>query len=186
MPHISVTPPEAADGAVAEMYTRLKGKGTKIPDYALLFSHNPALMNHWADMLASIKSGLDNAEFLLANLAVAQAIDSYACQTAFSKRLLRTGFSRAQLDAILNGNRASVLTKRQLHIFDFAVKIACDSANVDAEDTDALREHGLGDSEIFHLAAAASSRCFFARLCDGLGATARSKSPPLPKNLAER
>lgn len=172
MPYIETVPVEEAEGAVAAMYAKQQGTGESVPAYAQLFSHNPALMAIWADMLRAIKSGLPRRDFYLVNFAVARAIDSQACQEAFAARMLAEGFTPGQLGEIIGGNSAAALTGRQQSMIEFAVKIACDSANVVAGDVDTLRDSGVGDNEIFHLAAAAASRCFFARLCDGLGAGA--------------
>ena len=169
MPYIETVPVEEAEGAVAAMYAKQQGRGKSVPGYAQLFSHNPALMAIWADMLRAIKSGLPRRDFYLVNFAVARAIDSLACQGAFAGRMLAEGFTPRQLGEIIGGNSAAVLTGSQHSMIEFAVKIACDSANVTAEDVDTLRDSGADDNEIFHLAAAAASRCFFARLCDGLG-----------------
>jgi len=170
MPHIETVSVEEAEGAVAAMYAKQQAWGKSVPSYAQLFSHNPELMTTWVDMLAAIKSGLNRPDFYLVNFAVARAIDSLACQAAFAGRMLNEGFTQGQLSEIVSGNSARVLTGKQQSIIEFAVKIACDSANVTAENVDALRRLGVDDSEIFHIAAAAASRCFFARLCDGLGA----------------
>jgi alkylhydroperoxidase family enzyme len=51
----------------------------------------------------------------------------------------------------------------------FAEKIVADATSVTQADVDRLRGVGLGDTEIFDIAAAAAARCFFSKLLDALG-----------------
>ena len=55
-------------------------------------------------------------------------------------------------------------------VYQFAAKVAADAASVDADDVERLRTAGLTDAEIADVVFAASARCFFTAVLDGLGA----------------
>ncbi len=55
-------------------------------------------------------------------------------------------------------------------VYQFAAKVAADAASVDADDVERLRTVGLTDAEIADVVFAASARCFFTAVLDGLGA----------------
>ena len=60
---------------------------------------------------------------------------------------------------------------------DFAGKAAGDASTITADDVNALRGHGLGDTEIFHLVLAVAARCFFTTALDALGHRTRCPVP---------
>jgi hypothetical protein len=57
---------------------------------------------------------------------------------------------------------------------------------VTQQDVDRLRHAGLRDDEIFDVVAAAAARCFFAKLCDALGALPDSSFQEMEEALRER
>jgi alkylhydroperoxidase family enzyme len=54
-------------------------------------------------------------------------------------------------------------------VYEFAAKVATDAASVEADDVNRLRAAGLTDREIADVVFAASARCFFTAVLDGLG-----------------
>ena len=52
-------------------------------------------------------------------------------------------------------------------------------------DSDARRAHGLSDTEIFEVVAAAAARCFFSKVLDGLGVQADASYAALDDPLRE-
>jgi hypothetical protein len=52
---------------------------------------------------------------------------------------------------------------------DLADKVAGDATSVSPADMERLRSLGLADDDIFDVVAAASARCFFSKMLDGLG-----------------
>jgi hypothetical protein len=51
-------------------------------------------------------------------------------------------------------------------------------------DVEQLRAHGLTDAEIVDVAAAASARCFFSKMLDGLGVQADARYRDLDPELS--
>jgi hypothetical protein len=59
-----------------------------------------------------------------------------------------------------------------------------DATSVTEEDIDRLRSHGLSDSDIIDVAAAASARGFFSKLLDALGVQADASYAALGPELS--
>ena len=69
-------------------------------------------------------------------------------------------------------------------VYEFAAMVAADAASIGAQDVDRLRDVGLDDAAIADVVFAASARCFFTAVLDGLGAqldpqTAETFAPAL-------
>ncbi len=64
----------------------------------------------------------------------------------------------------------SALTPAEKVMAAFVRKIALQAHSMTRHDVDELRNHGFSDEEIFDIAAAATVRCFFAKLLDAVGA----------------
>ena len=74
------------------------------------------------------------------------------------------------LTAIVTDHHTAGLDAVDVAVMDLADKVADDAASVTEADIDALRAHGLSDTEIFDVVAAAAARCFFSKAVDGVGA----------------
>lgn len=172
MAFINTVDSNEARGAVAELYRTQQNASGMVPNYARIYCHNPDVMTAWTDLLKAIKSGLNEREFLLVSFTAAWSMGNTYCLLAFARRLLRQGLSAEALVEIVQGNVGNYLTDREREIVDFSSKVVLDSSRVSRADVQRLRSLGVEESEIFHIAAAAAARCFFARLGDGLGVQA--------------
>src|SRR5689334_11780715 len=56
-------------GEAFAMYDRQQKHYGYVPDYATVFSHRPAVMRKWAELLAEIKRPMDKRRFELATFA---------------------------------------------------------------------------------------------------------------------
>lgn len=59
-------------------------------------------------------------------------------------------------DQVSTNYRHAEITPRQRVMLDFAVKVTLDSAAVEAEDFDRLRQHGFADADIWDIGAVAA------------------------------
>jgi alkylhydroperoxidase family enzyme len=85
--------------------------------------------------------------------------------------VLRKNFYPAtQVVSILKDYHNADLEPVEVAMMDFAAKISRDAGQVTAEDTQALRDHGLSDVEIQDIILAAAARNFFSRVLDATGA----------------
>lgn len=186
MAFIETILPVEARGDVREMYARQQSKYGYVPNYAKVFCYRPEIMKLWAELLKGIRSHLEPRRFELVTVAAALAIRSSYCSLAHGQAL--TAFYTAdEVRNIVDESDGGPLTEAEKVMMKFARKLARDASTVTAGDTEALKEHGFSDAEIFDIAAAASARMFFAQLCEGLGATPdiayRGLDEPLRKAL---
>ena len=169
MAFINTVPPSEAEDDVLAMYEHFQGKYGFVPNYAKLFSHRPEVMQLWADLLNGVRRNMDRRRFELVTVAAAMAVKSTYCSLAHGKALSEY-FSIRDLIAILDDAADSPLSDAEKCMVGFARKIAHDASSVTRDEVDRLKAHGYGDAEIFDIASVATARCFFAQLCEGLGA----------------
>jgi len=95
------------------------------------------------------------------------------------------GAAREEMRALAAGD-SGAFSDVEVAMMDLARKLAADSASVTQHDVDRLRRGGLRDDEIFDVVATAAARCFFAKLCDALGAEPDSSFLELEEELRDR
>jgi uncharacterized peroxidase-related enzyme len=184
MPFIDTTSPRDAQGEVRAMYERQQSKYGYVPNYAKVFSHRPEIMKLWADLLYGIRRNLDKRRFELVTVAAALTVRSTYCSLAHGQALSEF-YTPEQIRAIATDAEDSPLTPAERAMVKFARNIARHATQMTAADTDALKQHGFNDAQIFDIAAAATARVFFAQLCEGLGATADPSFQALDARLRE-
>jgi alkylhydroperoxidase family enzyme len=101
--------------------------------------------------------------------------------------LLEQFMDAEALRAVMADHHEAGLEPVDVAVMDYAEKIVDDATSVTEMDVERLREHGLSDSDILDVAAAAAARCFFSKLLDALGvqadATFRELEPELSAAL---
>ena len=136
-------------------------------------------------LLTEIRRPLDAYRIELATFAAAYELQHSPCSLAHGTKLAKM-IGKDALIAITAGRENEVLSPTDVAIFRYARQIARDASQITAADIQALREtHGLSDAEIFDIAANAASRCFFAKLLDGLGVDADRGFMSLEADLRE-
>lgn len=158
-----------ATGEVRAMYEQQEGKYGYVPHYATVFSHRPHVMKLWADLQYGIRRDMDKRRFELVTVAAAMAIRSTYCSLAHGTALQQF-YSSAEVLAIVSESDQSPLTDAEIEMMRFAGKVATRASDTSADDVAKLKQLGFDDAEIFDIAATATARCFFAQLCEGLGA----------------
>lgn len=169
MAFIATIPAQEATGELREFYRRQQGELGYLPAYARVYCHRPAVMAGWAALQRELRRHLDARSYDLISLAAALASGSSYCALAYGRRLIRDGFSAAQLAAIIRGDADNPLSPAERCMFDVARKVARCAGAVEASDIRHLRAAGYTDAGIFDIVAAAAGRCFFARVSDALG-----------------
>jgi uncharacterized peroxidase-related enzyme len=171
MTFIRTTPPGEAEGDVLAMYERQRARFGYVPNYARAFCHRPELMALWAGLLSGIRRHVEPRRFELATLSAAHALRSSYCSLAHGKAMTELASPQEAL-AVVSGSADANLSPADAAIAAYARKVAHDAASITEHDIDTLRRHGLGDAEIFDIAATAAARAFFAKLLDALGVEA--------------
>ena len=161
---------EDADGDLAQYYRSQRAAWGFLPNYAAAFSTRPDVAQAWNVLNATIRDGMDRRRFEIATIAAARAARSTYCTAAHSKFLRDVCGDEATMQSITEQPDGAALAPQDRAVYEFAAKVATDAASVEAEDVSRLRAAGLTDREIADVVFAASARCFFTAVLDGLGA----------------
>lgn len=167
---ISSVPEDAAEGDLAEYYRTQRAAWGFLPNYAAAFSTRPDVARAWNTLNATIRDGMDRRRFEIATIAAARARHSTYCTAAHSKFLRDVCRDEAAVQSIAEQPDGAALDPADRAVYAFAAKVAADAASVEQQDVDRLRDVGLTDADIADIVFAASARCFFTAVLDGLGA----------------
>ncbi len=171
MPFIDTPPETDASGSTAELYQKSRASYGYLPNMTKLFAHRPEVFEAWVTLNGAIKSNMDLRRYELVTIAAARELRSSYCMLAHGKVLLGGMLTAAELKSIVEDPETPDLAQLDREIMRYAAKLVRDAASVQQTDIDALRAHGLTDSEIFDIATAAAVRCFFSKTLDALGAS---------------
>ena len=169
MTFIRTIPEPDATGPVRAMYQTAEETHGHIPNLTKAFSLRPEIMAGWMTLLGSIKGGMDPRRYELVTMAAAKALRSSYCMLAHGAVLLREHYSAEELQSVVGDQRGAVLNEADQAIMHFAEKVVRDASSITEPDIVGLRRHGLSDTEIFEVAAAAAARCFFSKTLDAVG-----------------
>jgi uncharacterized peroxidase-related enzyme len=169
---VFITPVSEDDAAgdLAEYYRTQRAAWGFLPNYAAAFSTRPDVAQAWNVLNATIRDGMDRRRFEIATIAAARALRSTYCTTAHSKFLRDVCADETTMRSITEHPDGGALDPQDRAVYQFAAKVAADAASVEAADVERLRIAGLTDEEIADVVFAASARCFFTAVLDGLGA----------------
>ncbi len=159
-----------AEGDLASYFRSQRAAWGFLPNYAAAFSTRPDVAQAWNVLNATIRDGMDRRRFEIATIAAARALRSTYCTAAHSKFLRDVCGDEATMQSITEQPDGATLDPQDRAVYEFAGKVATDAASVEAQDVNRLRAAGLTDPEIADVVFAASARCFFTAVLDGLGA----------------
>ena len=183
MTFIQTVSDDEATGAVAELYNANRDDAGHVANFIRVFSHHPELDGLWEKLLSAIRGRLDPRRYEIATVAAASEIGSSYCTLAHGSVLMNLGMEEDTLVGMVQGRAGEVLNAEEAAVFAYARKIAHAASTVTQDDVDGLKAHGLSDSEIFDIAAAAAIRCFIAKLVDAVGAQPDAKFHDLEPEL---
>jgi uncharacterized peroxidase-related enzyme len=169
MAFIETTPIHRTLGDTRAMLARQQKHFGYVPNYAKLFTDRTDVMDLWAALLAGIRSHIAPRPFELATFAAAIEIKSTYCALAHGRVLEQEFLTAEEVAAIAVGDYSG-FSEADAALLELARKVASDTSTITEDDIDRLRQAGYEENEIFDVVAAASARCFFAKLVDGLGA----------------
>lgn len=161
---------DEAEGDLAQYYRSQRASWGFLPNYAAAFSTRPDVAQAWNALNSAIRDGMDRRRFEISTIAAARALRSTYCTAAHSKFLRDVCGDDATMQSIAEQPDGAALDPADRAVYEFAAKVASDAASVEAQDVNRLRAAGLTDPEIADVVFAASARCFFTAVLDGLGA----------------
>ena len=179
---------DAAEGDLAEYYRSQHAAWGFLPNYAAAFSTRPDVARAWNALNTTIRDGMDRRRFEIATIAAARALRSTYCTAAHSKFLRDVCGDEAAMQSIAEQPDGAALDPQDRAVYEFAAKVGADAASIEPQDVDRLRDVGLSDADIADVVFAASARCFFTAVLDGLGAqldpqTAETFAPALLESM---
>ena len=160
----------AAEGELAEYYRGQRAAWGFLPNYAATFSTRPDVARAWNALNMTIREGMDRRRFEIATIAAARARRSTYCTAAHSTFLRDVCADEVTMRAIAEQPDGAGLDAQDRAVYEFAGAVAADAASIDPADVEGLRAVGLSDADIADIVFAASARCFFTAVLDGLGA----------------
>ena len=172
MTYIRTIAPAEATGPVREMYDQTAAQWGFVPNWVQAFSERPDVRAGWLSLLNAIKAHLPQRTYELATLAAARALRNSYCVLAHGRVLAEQVFDAQTVAAIIENREHTPLEPRERAMMAFADRVVREADRISEQDIATLRGHGYSDAEIFDIAAAASARCFFAKLLDALGVEA--------------
>ncbi len=186
MSFIETTPPEAATGAVRDMYERQQQGWGFLPNYAKPFSHRPEVMTLWADLQRGLRAHVDRRRFELVTFAAARSLKSSYCTLAHGRALLEW-FSPEEVRELAEAgpDQAACLTTAERAMLAYAARAATMPYRVTAGEVEGLKAQGFSDAEIFDIAALATARAFFSGVVEALGGEADASFLELEEGLRE-
>jgi uncharacterized peroxidase-related enzyme len=168
MSFIDTIHPLESEGEVRAMYERTQPSWGYVPNYVRTFSHRPAVLACWAQLLSAIRQPIDDKRYELVTLAAAHTYRHSSCSMAHGVQLAKI-IGEDAVCRIARGEPGDTLTDAEQEMVRYARKVAEDASKVTCEDVNRLKAYGLTDGEIFDIAAAVAARAFFTKLLDALG-----------------
>jgi uncharacterized peroxidase-related enzyme len=182
---IETTPREQAQGAVEAMYQEIEKRVGYFPNWVQAFSPRPGVWEGWDRLVSAIRGNMSVRMYELATLAAARALRSTYCSLAHGTVLAEKVSDATAVAAIMDDSDQAPITPAERAMMRFAERVVREADRITASEIDGLHAHGFSDAEIFDMAAAASARCFFAKLLDALGVQADARFSGLDATLLQ-
>jgi uncharacterized peroxidase-related enzyme len=162
---------EEARGELREIYAELRRERGKIANILKVHSLDPSSlklhMNLYIHLLFS-DSGLSREERELVAVTVSKVNECTYCVRHHSEALNHYWCDDQRIEDLLS-NRDPELTSRVGAILGYATKLTSAPGEVNSDDLEGLREHGLNDLDILRLNLIVSYFNFVNRIALGLG-----------------
>lgn len=127
-----------------------------VPNVFLTLAHRPDEMRAFLayhDALMDKEGGLSKAEREMIVVATSSENNCQYCVVAHGAILRIRAKNPLVADQVATNYRKADITDREREILDFALKMVHQSWTVDDSDFECLRAHGLGDEDIWDIAA---------------------------------
>lgn len=177
--YLETVPPDAAEGAIREMYDEdLSDLGYVATD-TQLFSLQPAVYAAWVPLARAVRKTTRLRRYELLTIVAARALGCRACVSAHAALCIRNGIaSREEIEAIIRDFRDAGLDPVDVALMELVERVAIDAHRVTPREVEELRALGLQDEEILSAVLVAAARSFYSKALEALGV------PPSPE-LAE-
>jgi uncharacterized peroxidase-related enzyme len=152
---IQTTPPEKAEGKLAELYAEVEELFGMVPNNVRMLGVSPEILDNQIQLMGYYMGHPTLSTPLLAmiRMLVSRACKSPYCQNLNTGLLSKAGFTSEQINAMQDDPSQAPLDEKQKALLLFVLK-ACDNPHsVTGEDLERLRAVGWGDRDIFEAVA---------------------------------
>ncbi len=147
---VQTTPPEKAEGKLAELYAEVEQMFGMVPNNVRLLGVSPALLEHQLQLIEHYMGHptLTTPFLATVRMLVSKACHSPYCQNLNSGLLLKAGFTKEQIAAMQADPTQAPLDEKQKALLLLVLK-ACDNPHsVTAQNVEHLRSLGWSDVDI--------------------------------------
>jgi uncharacterized peroxidase-related enzyme len=170
MSYIHIIAPEDATGTLAELYQADIESVGYVPNYTRAFSLRPEANAAWRHLIKAIRTPLSLRRYELATIAAARAMSCQYCTLAHGSILKSNFFSGEEVAQLIKDFHQAGLSAEEVAIMEFAEKVTLNASRITPDDVDALRQHGLSDTDILDIILTTAARAFFSKVLDATGA----------------
>jgi alkylhydroperoxidase family enzyme len=155
---IQTTPPEKAEGKLAELYVETEQIFGMVPNNVRLLGVSPAILENQLDLVGYFREHptLSVAFLAMVRMLVSKACKSPYCQNLNAGLLMKAGIKQEQIEAIQTDPTLAPLSEKEKALLLFVLKATDNPHAVVAEDLDSLRSLGWQEMHIFDAVAHAA------------------------------
>lgn len=148
---IQTTPPEKAEGKLAELYAETEQFFGMVPNNVRLLGVSPAILENQLQLIGHYMGHPTLSTPLLAmiRMLVSKSCKSPYCQNLNSGLLQKAGFNQEQIGAMQADPTKAPLDEKNKALLLFVLKATDDPHSVEAGDIDRLRSLGWTEVDIF-------------------------------------
>jgi alkylhydroperoxidase family enzyme len=148
---IHTTPPEKAEGKLAELYAEAEQIFGRVPNNVRLLGVSPAILENQLQLVGHYMGHPTLSTPLLAmiRMLVSKACKSPYCQSLNSGLLQQAGIPTEQIEAMQADPTNAPLDEKSKALLLFVLKATNDPHSVVAEDLESLRSRGWAEVDIF-------------------------------------
>ena len=148
---IETTPPERAEGKLAELYAETEQMFGMVPNNVRMLGVSPAILENQLQFAGYYMGHptLSIPFLAMVRMLVSKACNSPYCQGLNTGLLMKAGLSKEQIDAIKSDPMKAPLTDKEKALLLFVLKATATPHAVVSEDLDRLRSLGWTDVDIF-------------------------------------
>jgi alkylhydroperoxidase family enzyme len=152
---IQITPPEKAEGKLAELYKEVETMFGIVPSGVQLLGVSPGILDNQIAIMGHFHghSTLSTPLLAMIRMMISNACKSKYCVGLNNRILQGAGFSQDQVDAALADPKNAPLNEKDKALLLFVLK-ACDNPHSTVqEDVDGLKSLGWSETDIFEAVA---------------------------------
>jgi alkylhydroperoxidase family enzyme len=147
---IQTTPPEKAEGKLAELYAELEQMFGKVPNNARMLGVSPAVLDNQLQIMEHYigHPTLSTPFLAMVRMLISKSCQSAYCQNVNSRLLMKAGFTKEQIGAMQADITQAPLDEKHKALLLFVVKSCDDPHSITAEDVERLRALGWADVDM--------------------------------------